>query len=270
MRAPLRYFGAKWRLAPQILPLLPATKTYIEPFFGSGAILLSRPRSALEIVGDAYDEIVNWWRMVRDRPADLARAIANTPWARRELMLAEPDPGLDEIERARRLAIRCWQSERMSTDPTGWICSATKGNGGNPRSWPTVPDRIAACSDRLRGVQIDCHAWPTTIATATEDALIYCDPPYPSSTRKAKSRYAHEMSEGDHRELLAALLTSPAAVAISGYACELYDSALAGWDRTEIKAHARSTSGSAAPRIEVVWRNLRCADLAGAQQELPW
>lgn len=36
----LKYPGAKWRIADWILDRLPPHKTYVEPFFGSGAIFL--------------------------------------------------------------------------------------------------------------------------------------------------------------------------------------------------------------------------------------
>jgi DNA adenine methylase len=62
------------------------------------------------------------------------------------------------------------------------------------------------------------------------DSLVYCDPPYPMSTRSSPRRmYRHELSDGRHRELLGVLLELPALVMVSGYPCELYARALSSW-----------------------------------------
>ena len=52
-------------------------------------------------------------------------------------------------------------------------------------------------------------------------------------------------------EVLDALLAHPGPVVLSGYACDLYDDALAGWHRTEI----RTATHGGLPRTEILWRN---------------
>ena len=59
--------------------------------------------------------------------------------------------------------------------------------------------------------------------------LIYCDPPYLSSTRKRSRVYRHDLTEADHGALLDALVQIPCLVAISGYTSTLYQSRLRGW-----------------------------------------
>ena len=39
MNALLNYPGAKWGMAPEIVALMPPHRSYLEPFFGSGAVL---------------------------------------------------------------------------------------------------------------------------------------------------------------------------------------------------------------------------------------
>ncbi len=54
--------------------------------------------------------------------------------------------------------------------------------------------------------------------TYTGRELVYCDPPYPRSTRRWQfPLYRHEMTDRQHRELLATLKTLPCSVMISGY-----------------------------------------------------
>ncbi len=82
MRVPTSYFGGKSRLAPWIASLLPTHRTYVEPYFGSGAVLFAKPPSHTEIVNDLDGEIVNFFRVLRDRYEDLERACVLTPYAR--------------------------------------------------------------------------------------------------------------------------------------------------------------------------------------------
>lgn len=59
-KALIRYAGAKWRLADWIISYFPEHKSYLEPFFGSGAILFSKKRSNIETINDLDGEVVNF------------------------------------------------------------------------------------------------------------------------------------------------------------------------------------------------------------------
>ena len=78
----LHYPGSKWSMADWIISHMPAHTTYLEPFFGSGAVLFSKERSRIETVNDLDGEIVNLFRMIRERPEELATLIRWTPHAR--------------------------------------------------------------------------------------------------------------------------------------------------------------------------------------------
>src|SRR6266536_6264527 len=107
MRPPTQYFGSKGRLAGWIASLLPPGRTYVEPFGGSAAVLFAKPPSPTEVLGDADGDLVCFFRVLRDRGPELARALRLTPYARAELRAATlGDPGLDELERARRVFVR--------------------------------------------------------------------------------------------------------------------------------------------------------------------
>ena len=58
-----------------ITSLLPYDRTYAEPFAGMCGVLLQRFPSAEEIVNDLDERVVNWWRVVRDRPDEIQRLI---------------------------------------------------------------------------------------------------------------------------------------------------------------------------------------------------
>ena len=52
MLPPFAYFGGKMKLAERIVSLLHPHDHYVEPFAGSLAVLLAKPRSAHETVND--------------------------------------------------------------------------------------------------------------------------------------------------------------------------------------------------------------------------
>lgn len=72
-----RTFGGKRRAAPIVWERLGNVPNYVEPFFGSGAVLLSRPhykRGArlLETVNDADGMVANFWRALQHKPEEVA------------------------------------------------------------------------------------------------------------------------------------------------------------------------------------------------------
>lgn len=88
-------------LAPQIAALLPAHGHYVEPYCGSLAVLLAKQPSAHETVNDIDRRLVTFWRVLRERPGELARACALTPHSRIEHSAADPTEDVDDLELAR-------------------------------------------------------------------------------------------------------------------------------------------------------------------------
>jgi len=110
----LHYPGSKWSLADWIINYMPEHTTYLEPYFGSGAVFFNKPPAALETINDISGDVVNLFRIIRERPEELVQAIQRTPYAREEFKAAHK-LATDEVERARRFLVRCWQSIRVKT-----------------------------------------------------------------------------------------------------------------------------------------------------------
>lgn len=258
--AVLRYPGSKWSVADWIVRHLPPHRVYCEPFAGSLAVLFSKGRSELETVNDLDGDVVNLFRVVRNRPEELAAAIAMTPYARREHADSWETPRTGEpVEDARRLLVRLWQNHGMRCGRKGGWAHATgykavpSGGGITPRTpqWVRLPERILAATERLRGVQIECRpALDVMGRYAHDDCLLYCDPPYVMSTRGG-AQYRHEMSDAEHIALLEALARHPGPVLLSGYASELYDGALPGW----LVLTRPSVAEGGRARTETLWLN---------------
>lgn len=49
-RPVLKYTGSKWRMADWIISLMPPHRSYLEPFFGSGAVFFKKPPSRIETI----------------------------------------------------------------------------------------------------------------------------------------------------------------------------------------------------------------------------
>ncbi len=231
MNTVLRMPGAKNRLAPWIISHIPEHKVYVEPFAGSLAVLFNKKRSYIETVNDLSGDIVNFYRILREHPNELKAALSLTPYAREEYeSMREPAEGLDDVERARRFAVRCWMGFSASNRYRNGFKSGQRGTSPNPaKAWAEYPETLSLAAERLRGVQIE-HLPAVELMNRydTPDVFFYLDPPYPLSTRK-NYLYEHEMTDEDHEELLRTVLSLPGRFLISSYRNDLYDEMLSWW-----------------------------------------
>ena len=63
------YFGGKRRAAAEVWAALGNVSRYVEPFLGSGAVLLASPHRPLsELVNDRDHHIANLWRSLQRDP----------------------------------------------------------------------------------------------------------------------------------------------------------------------------------------------------------
>ena len=118
-------------------------------------------------------------------------------------------------------------------------------------NWYRLPEWVVEVAERLRKVQIENRPALEVIKRFDyENTFMYIDPPYLLETRRAK-QYKCEMDDAEHVRLLSLLQKSQAKIMISGYASELYDDMLTGWNRQELVSHAEMGK----PRTEIIWMN---------------
>lgn len=73
LKSPFPYFGGKSRIADRVWEALGPVHNYVEPFFGSGAVLLARPdEPTTETVNDADGLLSNFWRALQHDPDRVA------------------------------------------------------------------------------------------------------------------------------------------------------------------------------------------------------
>jgi len=74
LKAPFPYFGGKSRIAGEVWQRFGKPSNYVEPFFGSGAVLLSCPTPGhTETVNDADGLLCNFWRALQADPDAVAQ-----------------------------------------------------------------------------------------------------------------------------------------------------------------------------------------------------
>jgi DNA adenine methylase len=276
--------GSKVRLAKRIIDLLGKTHgSYVEPYLGSAAVLLAKYPVKVELVNDIDHELVHFYKVLRARGTryDLIDALVGTPYARRELEIAnglhdEPGLILDEVERARRFMVRTDQIYVGGGGTTQWVSTLNPtSNHSNATKWNNYRTRLSLISDRLQNVQIECidglRVLDKIMAVGGTGIATYLDPPYPTGTRSGSS-YRAEMTNEQHQAMLGRAITLPGPTVISTYPNNLYDEVLtgAGWTCHNVAVLASSSpgKGSVASRTEVLWANSAC--VAAALPEGLW
>lgn len=256
MRSVLRYPGSKWNIASQLVRLIPEHHTYVEPFFGSGAVLFNKQQSNIEMVNDLDSNVVNLFHCIQEDAQNLARMVMTTPFSREiyEVTYRNAYDNDDSYQKALKFLIQCWQGYGFRTDGSkvGWRNDVQ----GRERAyalwnWYRLLEWIIDIAERLRMVQIENRSALEVIERFNySNVFMYIDPPYMLHTRTGK-QYNYEMTNSDHEELLKMLLRSKAKIMLSGYESDMYNDYLAGWGKKQFSSYAEHGK----PRTETVWIN---------------
>jgi DNA adenine methylase len=274
------WYGGKYSHLDWLLPLLPKTTHYCEPFGGSAAVLINRDPSPVETYNDVHGEVVNFFRVLRNQKDALVEAIGLTPFSRAEFEAAikEPTEGLTEMERARRFYILARQVRTglaQKASAGRWahcLLTSRAGMAGAVSRWLGAVEDLPLIAQRLLRVQIENEPAIEVIKRFdSEETLFYCDPPYPHASRGDANAYANEMTDEQHRELAEVLRSVKGKVALSGYNCPLMDELYGDWQRVESEEkviHSVKTT-----RKEVLWINYELEEKAecrpSARRESP-
>lgn len=190
MKAVVKYPGSKWSLAQWIISHFPAHHSYLEPFFGSGAVLFTKHRSNIETVNDLDGNVVNLFQWIKNDPEKLAHEIYYTPYARQVYEDAFSSVPEDSLGKAVNFYIRLNMGRgfRTNGEKVGWKNDVQgRERAYASRDWCHLPEKIMQAAKRLRGVQIDNRPALELIPRFNyPNVLIYCDPPYILGTRHGK------------------------------------------------------------------------------------
>jgi DNA adenine methylase len=266
-RPPLRYHGSKWRIAPWIIGHFPPHRVYVEAFGGGGGVLLRKERSPIEVYNDLDGDVVNFFRVVRNRRQcrDLCARIERTAYAREEYDQAKRS-ARGAVERARCLVVRGFMGFNGSgatKNPTcGFRAADYRARRANNLSWLKVPPTIAATHARLQGVVVEnLDALRLLRVHDGADTLFYLDPPYLPETRTSFGKgkgYLHEFGPADHEALAQVARGLTGFAIVSGYPSPLYDALYAGWTCVTTRTLVGGV-GSGRFRTEALWLSPRTA-----------
>lgn len=271
-----RIRGSKFKLASWIISHFPWHRVYIEPFGGAGSVLLQKTPSEIEIFNDLDGEIVNFFRVIRNRNTNalLCDMLAMTPFARVEFDEAYQRTD-DPVERARRLVIRTEMGMGSMYEHNHAGFRTDSNVSSKPRTaqayWQDYPSRLPPMMRRFKGVLIENRPALDVMAKHDgHDVLHYVDPPYLPSVREpnrnSQKLYPFEMSVKAHETLLHGLLALQGMVILSGYDNGLYNGLLAGWKKTSKEALVSAFRGTK-KQIECLWLNPACIEALDKQSD---
>lgn len=258
------WYGGKFSHLDWLLPLLPDCHHFCEPFGGSAAVLINRPPSQVETYNDLDGEVVNFFRVLREKKDELLYMIGMTPFAREEFATAIASNGngkfLPDMERARQFFVRARQVRTglAQTASIGrWancLNTSRAGMAGAVSRWLGSVVGLEFIATRLLRVQIEHDSAANVIRRYdSTETLFYCDPPYPHQSRGDSKAYSYEMTDNDHVELARLLHSIEGRAAISGYDCDLMREHYKDWHVH--RARPKKALSIKKERQEILWTN---------------
>lgn len=258
------WYGSKRRLAPLIVRELGPHSAYWEPFCGSMAVLLAKPRVSMETCNDLNGDLVNLARVIK-HPVEGARFYRR---ARREVCSRvaldeaanvvrtygrSPAPETPDGDRALAFFVSSWIARNgfagtKSYNP-GLGRRFTKGGGHPARRLESAVDSIPAFRRRLRDIMV-LNEDGLELVERIEDkpgVVLYADPPYVDKG----GDYVHDFDSEHHVQLVESLRRfKRTRVVVSYYDHETVRDLYDGW--TFVDAPISKSIDNQAARDETV------------------
>jgi len=182
MESPFGWPGGKRNLKKTLLAAIPQHKAYIEVFAGSAKLLFAKTPSPWEILNDINDDLVNFFRVAKHRPSELAERLEHDLIASgRFTELKQEKARASEIERALQFAYLTWYSFGSKGEHFASMQIKHLGKAKTPikRSLVRVRTLLADVAERLRSVLVENRDFAECIRRYdSRDTFFYCDPPY--------------------------------------------------------------------------------------------
>lgn len=234
--------GGKTTIAKWVVSYFPPHHTYVEPFFGSGAVLLRKPPSPVEVANDLDRSIINVYRQAIEHPEALAAALRVCPYHEGH----DWDIEVDTLEAAVQAMAEAKQKYGASRRTSTWRCGV---GGGGDKAWASWWKRVAPAVARVHSVTFFCRDAVDVIGRYSRDpeALFYVDPPYTGHEKEYRE-------ECDYARLVASLQAVTGFVVVSEY--EGAEARWpAGWGIDVREFVRRSKTGTCTKKQEIVLLN---------------
>jgi DNA adenine methylase len=254
INSPITYYGGKKSMLGDILPLIPKHITYVEPFFGGGAVFWGKQPSQVEVINDLNRSVINFYQVAKENLSELRQMIMTTAMSRSlhdEALVMYKYPHLfSNLQRAWAFWVVTNQGY------VGKIGSWGYGTSDNKRELSLANKRLAfnnELSKRLELVQIECADALRIIELRDRvDTFFYCDPPYIDSNQGHYGGYTRE----HYHNLLTALAGVKGKFLLSSFPSDLLSefTEVNGWHTIEI-TKACTASKDRKPKTEVLTAN---------------
>ncbi len=230
--------------------------SYVEPFAGMLGVLLQRRKTRVEIANDINERVVNFWRVLREKPDELFDLLDNTPHSRTEFERAlDFLDGADPVMRAWAFRVRCVQSFHHTDKPGAWRRVWSPNTSVSSRF---KREGLQALADRLRDVILENRDALHILEKMQNEkkSVLYCDPPY----RSATGAVFYEKTALDIQRCGELLKSQKGKVAVSGYNDE-WD--FLGWQALEFETQT-SARIIRLQKTEKLWINFEPTPKQGA------
>lgn len=230
------YFGGKFHMIREIYKYIPVHHHFVDAFCGSMVVTLNKPMSMVETANDINGDVVNFFKVLRDKAEDLAALLYLTPVARQEYDDCWDMTGCSDVERARRFYVRVRQSViglGIQHKYKGWhltVMETRRHCAERVSKWITGAEGMLEVIDRLKFIQIENKDFRQIIPLLDDKGtFFYCDPPYLPESRVSFNDYKYDFKKTDHIELSEILHQIKGKAMISAYQCKTMDQLYHDW-----------------------------------------
>ena len=254
------YYGGKFYMVKNILPYLEIEhQNYIEVFGGSATILLNKKESKLEVYNDIYSEVVNFFRVIRNKAKlrKLQEFISDSVYSREEFNKFKNTLENTPVDWKR--AAKFYYLQRVSFSGQGDNFSV-KLNRNYAKLLRNRVLKLNDVRDRFLNVVIENLSFDRLLDNLdSETVLFYMDPPYYHGSRRMTNNYKFEMTDKDHELLIEKIKSLKAKVILSGYQSDLYDTLL---EHNFIRREIETTNFTAASQLGKDSKSIECLYLS--------
>jgi DNA adenine methylase len=236
------YYGGKYTHLKWLLPYFVRCNHFVDVCGGSAAAILNVEPYPVETYNDINGDVVNFFKVLRNRGDQLIDALSLTPYSRVEFENAMAGV-VDELEMARRFFIVASQAYNSVGHRPAWRGTLTRVRCSISESTSRWLNGVAGLRDLIDRLQVinfeNLHFRDLIPKYDQGNTLFYIDPPYYPDTRVSKQSYRYEMTKEEHKELADILNEVKGFVCLSGYDHDFYNK---NFPSTKWRRHYQDTA----------------------------
>ncbi len=278
MRALVPYYGGKQRIAKKIVELIPPHLIYCEPCCGGAAVFFAKgpllnPKNYKEALNDIDKRLINFYRVIQEKPGELLWRLKNTLYSeaeyKRAKVILQHLQNFSAVDRAWAYYVGVGQAF-SNIVLGGWRRCFV---GSSALTWRNRVRGLKMFLGRMSNVYLSCVDALTFIKQwDSPQTCFYCDPPYPGSIQG----YTYKYSYDEFQKLVDVLASIQGSFLLSCYKLSTKEIKIPSeWELFGIKTTMTATMKGRvstnkskkatqeelgdASRVELIYRKLRTA-----------